>query len=659
MTTPYEKNLPCLNTNCKSHGRPHPNCRCYFSDGGEVVVCSGPHNPDCEYYMESGGVVFDPSTAKPTEEAEKNTEFDPSTASPTEDLGGFDPSTAKPTEDKYTTPGQQALTAIEAAGRGFAGPIATGAELGLSKLGVPGLSAEEQTARSEANPTISTGTELATTAVSMLYGVGEAGFIAKAAKAIPNIERLGKVGTAAVKMGLQTGLFQASTEAVKGLLGQGDPEAPVSSALANITAATLLGTATGGLLSGTGLGLQKIGDTKMVSGLHSFIAGLGGAVEASESKLTKEAAKVSADAAKKELQRFGYDVSGYDWGQKAGKALSSKALGALAGGYEGYKESREGGISGALRGFASGYISERWIIKGASDAVPVFMKLLSSGAIDSIPAASRYIGNVLQGENTIGKSISSLMAPGVQKAYDFVHSEKDRERLNKVVEDGGVNKQAENELQSHNQIFLQNRAKGGKIVQNQQEPPEPNHLATAFPEQATLLSAAKGRIYGYLNNIRPQKNLQKLPYDDEPNQKEQKRAYEQALDLANKPLSILNNVKDGSLTPQQMKHFTSMYPELHSHLSKKITEKIMESQMNGERPKYKTRQGMSLFLGAALDSTFTPMGIQAAQSVFAMNKPQQQAAPGGKKGASTLSKTSASYLTDDQARERRAQTQKA
>jgi len=53
--------LPCLNPNCKSHGVPHPNCRCYsggesFSKGGKVghfCSTSREHQPDCEYSRQS------------------------------------------------------------------------------------------------------------------------------------------------------------------------------------------------------------------------------------------------------------------------------------------------------------------------------------------------------------------------------------------------------------------------------------------------------------------------------------------------------------------------------------------------------------------------------------------------------------------------------
>jgi len=57
---------PCINSSCKSYGKPHPNCRCYgttseagnfyLAEGGEVGgYCSAgdrPHQPGCEYYAE-------------------------------------------------------------------------------------------------------------------------------------------------------------------------------------------------------------------------------------------------------------------------------------------------------------------------------------------------------------------------------------------------------------------------------------------------------------------------------------------------------------------------------------------------------------------------------------------------------------------------------
>lgn len=57
---------PCLNPNCKSHGKSHPNCKCYsaMAKGGEVQhVCQmkGKHYQDCEYYAFGEGDVQPPA----------------------------------------------------------------------------------------------------------------------------------------------------------------------------------------------------------------------------------------------------------------------------------------------------------------------------------------------------------------------------------------------------------------------------------------------------------------------------------------------------------------------------------------------------------------------------------------------------------------------
>jgi hypothetical protein len=69
---------PCLNPNCKSHGRPHPNCLCYsrgpgaerFAHGG--CVSDQPHEPGCEYYAEGGPVGPDPEMVQQEQEFQQN-----------------------------------------------------------------------------------------------------------------------------------------------------------------------------------------------------------------------------------------------------------------------------------------------------------------------------------------------------------------------------------------------------------------------------------------------------------------------------------------------------------------------------------------------------------------------------------------------------------
>ena len=62
--SPADAGLPCLNPHCKSHGKPHPNCRCYsggeFAKGGKVksyCETKQPHKPGCMYAQ--GGMTSD------------------------------------------------------------------------------------------------------------------------------------------------------------------------------------------------------------------------------------------------------------------------------------------------------------------------------------------------------------------------------------------------------------------------------------------------------------------------------------------------------------------------------------------------------------------------------------------------------------------------
>ena len=210
---------------------------------------------------------------------------------------------------------------------------------------------------------------------------------------------------------------------------------------------------------------------------------------------------------------------------------------------------------------------------------------------------------------------------------------------------------------------MQGFAKGGEVIKP--EPVQPDSLqpvlqsvggiSKALPDHAAVLAGAKARMANYLNSVRPQDNSPKLPFDNEPKSLEKERSYQKALDLAANPIGILNHIKSGTLTPENLNHLKSMYPEIHDHISKKLTEKIIESQQSGESPPYRTRQSMSLFLGSPLDSTMTPQAIQSIQSLYAPKQPQQSGAPKKQaKGTSKLGEISKDHYTQSQATSKRA-----
>lgn len=290
------------------------------------------------------------------------------------------------------------------------------------------------------------------------------------------------------------------------------------------------------------------------------------------------------------------------------------------------------------------------------------VKVAAENAPESMHSVLDYAQRVAAGVKRINTGIENLFLSGSQKAVDAYASDKDKEKISKFIEQGGMNNHLGTPPSPVPEVTKpEGYAMGGPVSRpmTHQAPvtarEDLDHVSAVYPDQGMLLGAAKMRISNYLNSVKPQM-APKLPFDKSVPNKEMDRAYDRALDVAVQPLVVLNHIKDGSLTPDMMKHLTGLYPEVYNHLSRKITERAMQAQHDGEKPSYKTRQAMSLFLGAPLDSTMTQSSIQSIQSIFSKNKPQAQPQQQGKqkKSPNKLEKLSSQLQTPDQSRSMRA-----
>ena len=189
-------------------------------------------------------------------------------------VGSEVPASDLPTD--YSTPGQQLLTGIEGAGQGYAGPLATAAELGLSKLGVPGLSPEEQAGRAAAHPWIHGGAEALGLGAGIITGTGEAGLVGKIGEAATQSGNFSKLGASVIKGAIESGLFQTGDEISNAILGKSDPEAPVAAALTYIGAAGLIGGGIGGTIGGVyNKFIKAVEDSDVVPKTANFLEDFG------------------------------------------------------------------------------------------------------------------------------------------------------------------------------------------------------------------------------------------------------------------------------------------------------------------------------------------------------------------------------------------------
>lgn len=267
-------------------------------------------------------------------------------------------------------------------------------------------------------------------------------------------------------------------------------------------------------------------------------------------------------------------------------------------------------------------------------------------------ALKRYDHSIKKGHKHIEKNLEHLFSGGVSEKID--HS-KQKSYIDEWINKGGAHDDIMEEIYAKNSP--QNFADGGQVKKQKTSMHHEHPISTVYPEHNTILQMTKSRVSDYLNSLKPQTNMAALPFDMATPTPDKKKSYEKALGIAAHPLKILRKIQKGTLEPEQVKHFNAMYPELADHLQKKLTEKIMQAQLKGEKPSSKVRQSLSMFMGATLATEFTPQMIQAAQATFKVQnqKPQEGQAPKAK--TSALSKSYESLLTRNQASATRQQKQ--
>lgn len=687
--------------------------------GGEIEhFCSkdNKHQSDCQYFVDGGDVAPDwnsMSTSTPeqspdwnqlsTEQPTKNTENygagnpygapNNQTGHPenimTQQSNDSNPSwddlSSSPQEAKYGTPGQEAETGFEGTARSLTGglsdALAVEMRKGASAIGVPdedlhyiAPDPKDIAARKEENPIAAGVGEAAGILGSLYTGVGAPALISKIGEGAAELSNFGRVGSGIVKGAIDMGLFQGGDELSKAFLGQGDPEHPVASAISNMGASALLGAVTGGVFGFGAKGFEALQDSNIGAKAKQTLAGIsmGSHLENLQKQLLAaghdpELAGPMLEAEmKKAIPGFpglapfktGIDFynkgiqqtikSGVDAATEIGAGAISTHLG--AGPWLGYKVAQQ------FEPYIEKIIGKP-ITKASQYIIPAVCRMLSTGETEGMGQTLNYVEQAGKGDKSIYTGIENLFKTGGQQAVEAYSDDKQREKLKQFIEQGGITQQIQNQLNHH--PVQDNFAEGGEVhvPQNPEVENIKGGLQVHMPEQNMMLNAAKSRVYNYLNSLRPSNIPSGLPFDEKTQDKEKERTYNRALDLANKPLGILNHIKAGTIEPEHIKHLNSMYPEVYNHLSKKLTEKIGENQLEESKPSYKVRQGLSMFLGTPLDSTMTPSSIQSAQGVFNQGSQQPPNPPvtKSKKNTSKLDKVADQYRTADQAAQTRQQ----
>lgn len=236
-----------------------------------------------------------------------------------------------------------------------------------------------------------------------------------------------------------------------------------------------------------------------------------------------------------------------------------------------------------------------------------------------------YISTAAKGEmrlNMATKNVFKINAEVISS--NMVPSEKDRKKLEKRLVEAQENPVVMTDVGGNTGVYL--------------------------PNQATGTSETAMNAVNYLNSIRP--GIKKsAPLDKAfPASKFQKARFDRALDIAEQPMIVLRDIKDGTITKEDVTDLKTMYPSLFMKLQNKMLSQMNDHLADDGVIPYKTRMGLSLFLQQPLDSTLTGQSILALQSQNSAINSQNIAQNQPKGSLSAIKKTPTQNLTSEQAR---------
>lgn len=242
----------------------------------------------------------------------------------------------------------------------------------------------------------------------------------------------------------------------------------------------------------------------------------------------------------------------------------------------------------------------------------------------NVKALFDYAKSVAEGHSLVNKAVSSIFNGSRALPDSQIPKDSDRKKL-----DGYVTQIRKDPT------LLQNTAK---------------NLQDILPEHTPALSLTASTTANYLNSIKP-RAAPGLPLDtkQQPNSA-QIGEYNRQLDLAQQPLLGIQHIKDGTLTPTDVKTLEICHPGMCQQLRQRIMTQMTDSQ--ADIP-YKIRLGLSLFIGQPLDSTMSASSILAAQPSPSTGGMPPSSAPqqGPKRSMSALNKLPGAYRTQTQTAE--------
>jgi hypothetical protein len=246
-----------------------------------------------------------------------------------------------------------------------------------------------------------------------------------------------------------------------------------------------------------------------------------------------------------------------------------------------------GGTLGGAAGFLAGHpLAGTWA--GEKVLGPVFAAMAKpflERPINALgaKAAVDYVAQASRGLSALKEGVSRLFTPGAEiLGKHTLPSQSDRDSLQKSLD------------------AMQDPDKAVKMAPL---------LGEYLPAHKDALGMTAGAATTYFASLKPT-STQASPMDTPtPHSVIAQKQYNRALDIAQKPLMVLQHIKDGTLLPGDIQTLQTLYPALHGAMIQHITAELTKP---GVTVPYAQRTSLNTFVGGKpLDSTMTPYSRQA------------------------------------------------
>jgi hypothetical protein len=168
--------------------------------------------------------------------------------------------------------------------------------------------------------------------------------------------------------------------------------------------------------------------------------------------------------------------------------------------------------------------------------------------------------------------------------------------------------------------------------------------------EAAHLGQVAAKAVMYLNSLRPAQPRPNPLDTPMPVSKQEQAEFNRALDIAEQPLIVIEDIKDGLISTKDVAVLKTLYPALYNRMAEKMIGEVMETVQSGEAIPYKTRLGLSLFLDQPMDSTLTGESIRAIQASSGAQSAEQQQRQPSATSMQGMEKLANSYMTNQQSR---------